>query len=238
MRSWREAGWPPLAPLRGAVPGWDGAPLTAAQTRGEAAAVLRAERETSVLDPRGVRWLWWREVVFVLALVALAVWVWAVVQAYRRDTPQLWMMIYVPPVMFLLILGRDYATVTSTRAVPSRAAGARGRAARRREREELRQLPAAVPPVASWPAGSEAYAVLCGAAKVESVAPAWLCERVGLPADVGAQWIAALRRDGLLRGGGHVLGLSRLPELHVELTMKGRERLDAENERLRALASP
>ena len=79
-----------------------------------------------------------------------------------------------------------------------------------------------VPPPAAWPAGSEAFAVLSGAASVESVAPSWLSERVGLsPTVVGGQWVDVLTRQGWLTGGGRLLGLARLPELHVQLTRPG-----------------
>jgi hypothetical protein len=94
-----------------------------------------------------------------------------------------------------------------------------------------------VPPPAAWPPGSEAYAVLAGAASVQSVAPTWLGQQVGLPPDVADQWVAVLRRHGWLTGGGHALGLSRLPELHTRVTGAGRERLEQERARLTALAT-
>ena len=93
-----------------------------------------------------------------------------------------------------------------------------------------------VPPPAAWPAGSEAYAVLSGVASVESVAPSWLYERIGLSPTVGAQWVAMLTRQGWTSGGG-LLGLARLPEEHVRLTDAGRERLERERARLQALAA-
>ena len=62
-------GYPPMETLQGAVPGWHQPWLSAAATREQAAAVLRAESHTSVLDQRGLRRLWWREVFFVAALV-------------------------------------------------------------------------------------------------------------------------------------------------------------------------
>lgn len=95
-----------------------------------------------------------------------------------------------------------------------------------------------VAPAADWPAGSEAYALLSGAASVESVAPTWLGERVGLPPAIGASWIDLLKREGWLTGGGHVLWSTRLPERHVVITHAGHEELEAERDRLGALAGP
>jgi hypothetical protein len=109
--------------------------------------------------------------------------------------------------------------------------------ARLRWYRQLRNQPAVVPAPAQWPAGAEAYALLSAAATVDSVAPSWLCERVALPPDVGAQWVGSLRWQGWLTGGGRSLGLASLPELHLKVTPAGLVGLDAERARLTALAA-
>jgi hypothetical protein len=86
-------------------------------------------------------------------------------------------------------------------------------------------------------AGSEAYAVLSGAASVESVAPTWLFERIGMSATVGLQWVAVLTYQGWLIGGNRVLGIQRFPENHLQVTDAGRERLARERARLERLAA-
>ncbi len=56
-----EGGWgyPPMATLQGAVPGWPkGAPLTAVDDPEAARTVLAARAATSVADPVGLR-RWW-----------------------------------------------------------------------------------------------------------------------------------------------------------------------------------
>jgi hypothetical protein len=229
-----EGGWgyPPMATLQGAVPGWpDGRTLSSAVTPEAARAVLRAERETFVLDPRGPRRLWWRDGAFVVALLLVAASVWAGVQFFRTGDPPAWVLCIGPAAVFLN-LGSDYLTVRVTRAVPAAGVVAGEGTARWRRRRALRQQPSVVPPVADWPPGSEAYALLSGAASVQSVAPTWLGARVGLPPEISALWIAALKREGWLTGGGHVLGWSRLPERHIEVTDAGRGRLATEAERL------
>ena len=67
-------GYPPMTPLRGAVLGWpyDDA-LSSISTPDAARAALRAEAETSVADPVGLRRLWVRDVYGLLVLV-VAVW--------------------------------------------------------------------------------------------------------------------------------------------------------------------
>ena len=229
-------GYPPMATLEGAVPGWpDGRTLSSAATPEEAGAVLQAEAQTSVLDPRGLRRLWWREGVFVVAMVLLAAWVLGAVEFFRSgELPGWWLVI--TPLALLLNVGGDYLTTRSTRAIPAAGVVPRPGPARWRWRRALGRVPSVAPPAADWPAGSEAYAVLSGAASVESVAPTWLGERVGLPPVVSALWIPALKQEGWLTGGGHVLGWSRLPERHVEVTDVGRERVDEELRRLEFLA--
>lgn len=229
-------GYPPMSTLQGAVPGWpEGRALTSAETREAARAVLQAEGETSVLDPRGPRRLWWGDGAFVVALLLVAASVWAGVEFFRTGDPPAWVLFIGPAVVFLN-LGSDYLTVRVTRAVPAAGVVARTGTARWRWRRALRQQPAVVPPVADWPPGSEAYALLSGAGSVQSVAPMWLGERVGLPPEIGAKWIDLLKREGWLTGGGHVLRSSRLPERHVELTDAGRDELETERDRLRELA--
>jgi hypothetical protein len=172
MPEFDAAPFPPMPVLRGAVPGWPpDDPLTSVNTPDGARMALRAQSDTSVLDPRGLRRLW----------LGPARWRW-----YRQ----------------------------------------------------LRREPVVVPPPAAWPAGSEAYAVLSGVASVESVAPSWLHERLGLSPTVGAQWVDVLTRQGWTSGGGRLLGLARLPEEHVRVTDAGRERLERERARLQALAAP
>ena len=72
---------------------------------------------------------------------------------------------------------------------------------------------------------------------MESVALSWLCERIGMSATVGAEWVTVLGRQGWLTGGGRWLGMARLPEVHVMATDAGRERLAQERARLERLAA-
>lgn len=228
-------GYPPMATLEGAVPGWpEGRPLTCATTRQAARAVLRAEAQTSVLDPRGLRRLWWREVLFVVAMLLLAAWVLVTVEFFRSGERTDWWLL-ITPLAILLNVGGDYLTARATRAIPAAGVVPRPGPARWRWHRTLRLQPSVATPAADWPGGSEAYALLSGAGSVESVAPTWLGERVGLPPEVSALWIATLKREGWLTGGRHVVGWSRLPEMHVEITDAGRARLEEERTRLRSL---
>ena len=69
MPEFEAAPFPPMPVLRGAVPGWPpDDPLTSVNTPDAARMALRAQSETSVLDPRGLRRLWWRDVHFLLAI--------------------------------------------------------------------------------------------------------------------------------------------------------------------------
>lgn len=171
------------------TPGWpaNGA-LTPVTSPDAARLALRAEAETSVLDPVGMRRLWVRELAVVVASGIAVLMVVASVQFFRNDeTPRWW-------------------------------------------------VPLVVSEPAVWPPGSEAFAVLSGAASVDS-APEWLCERIGMSPAVGLQWIAVLAQQGWLVGGGRPLGLRRLPEKHVMVTNAGRERLAQERARLELLAA-
>lgn len=140
---------------------------------------------------------------------------------------------YLLPLILLATLWRSHLI---SRALPLPGVTPWRPGARVRWHVRVRREPAEVPPPAQWPAGSESFAVLVAAGGATSLAPSWAGERVGLTPDIGRQWVAALVREGWLRGGGHILGWSRLPERHVELTDAGRERLDAELRRLHSIA--
>ncbi|HET7822452.1 MAG TPA: hypothetical protein VFL10_13100 [Ornithinibacter sp.] len=238
MPEFEAAPFPPMPVLRGAVPGWPtDEPLTSVNTPDAARTALRAETETSVLDPRGLRRLWLRDVHFLLALAVVVAVVVAVVQFLTNDfTPPAWWLLVLPLSPLILNTSGLFEMVLS-RALPAAGVVPRPWPARWRWYRRVRQGPVVVSPPAAWPAGSEAYAVLAGVASVESVAPSWLYERIGLSPTVGAQWVAVLTRQGWLRGGGRLLGLERLPEEHVRVTDAGRERLERERARLQALAA-
>jgi len=231
-----HGGYPPTAPLRGAVPGWLPRDwLASVSTPDAARAALRAEAETSVLDPVGMRRLWVRELYLALALGILVLAVVASVQFVRNDELPWW---WFP--LLLLIWPMQVSQIwlrSLCRAIPGRADLPRPGMARLRWYRQLRREHVVVRPPAAWPAGSEAYAVLAGAASVESVAPTWLFERIGMSPDVGSQWVTVLTYPGWLTGGGRTLGIERLPESHLLVTDAGRERLDRERARFEALAA-
>ena len=229
-------GYPPMTPLRGAVLGWpyDDA-LSSIGTPDAARAALRAEAETSVADPVGLRRLWVRDLYGLLVLVVA---VWALVSFVRAAAHG-----FPPPLPVLafaavavLSSAMPWLLAVVTRAEPGPRVLPRSPVARVRWHLARQREPVVVPSPAAWPPGAEAFAVLAGAAGATSVAPTWLRERVGLLEVVGGQWIDALTRQGWLTGGGHLLGVARWPELHLQLSPDGRERLDRERARLRVLA--
>jgi hypothetical protein len=209
--------------------------LTPVTSADAARAALRAEAATSVLDPVGLRRLWVRELdlVVVAALVAAAV-VATVQYTTNGRSPGWWLILMPLGILWTLIAGDLPAAVC--RALPAPGMVPPFGPARLRWYRQLRHHPAVVPAPAHWPPGAEAYALLSAAATVQSVAPSWLCERVALPPDLGAQWVDALRWQGWLAGGGRRLGLGRLPELHLHITAAGRERLEDERARFTTLA--
>jgi hypothetical protein len=230
-------GYPPMTPLRGAVLGWpyDEA-LTPISTPDAARAALRAEAETSVVDPVGLRRLWVRDLYGVLVLAIAAWFLVALVRgAMRGFAPAL----HLWPYLFLVPLSAamPWLLAVLTRAEPARGELPRWPLARVRWHLDIRRAPATVPPPAGWPPGSEAFAVLAGAAAATSVAPTWLRQRVGLLEVVGGQWVQALTRQGWLTGGGNLFGIARWPELHLQISDAGRERLESERARLQALAA-
>lgn len=237
MPEFEAAPHPPMPVLRGAVPGWPpDEPLTSVNTPDAARLALNAAAATSVLDVAGMRRLWVRDVHVLLLLALVGLMGFATVQFVRDDRlPEWWLALV--SLAVLVNLGGTYLTVTVCRAAPPAGVVPSPGPARWRWYRRLRQEPVVVPPTAAWPAGAEAYAVLSGAASVESVAASWLSERVGLSPTVGLAWVAVLRRQGWLIGGGRVLGLPRLPELHVQITPAGLERLERERTRLGALAA-
>lgn len=222
-----------------AAPGWpaNGA-LTPVVSPDVARLTLRAEAETSVLDPQGMRRLWVPALVLVVNVVLVVLWLIALVQLVTGDRgpPSWWLPVWV--LALPLSTGGTFLSTTVMRARPD--AGVMPRLGRQRWRwyRQLWREPVAAPaPPAVWPPGSEAHAVLSGAASVRSVALSWLCERVGMSTTVGAQWVTVLARQGWLTGGGHLLGFARLPEVHVVATDAGRERLERERARLQRLAA-
>ncbi len=229
-------GYPPMSTLQWAAPGWPrNRALTPLTSPDAARLTLRAESETSVLDPVGMRRLWVREMfvglgvgMFVLAVVGS-------VQFFNSgELPPWWILL-----MLLVLVGNLGVAFQGAlwRAVPGREVMPRPGAGRWRWYRGIRRGPVPAPtPPAAWPPGSEAYALLSGVAGVESVALSWLCERVGMSPTVGAQWVTVLSRQGWLTGGGHPLGISRLPEQHISVTDAGRERLAQERACLERLA--
>ncbi len=229
-------GYPPMPMMVCAAPGRprNGA-LTPVTSPDAARLTLRAQSETSVLDPVGMRRLWVREafVGFALGISALAVA--GSVQFFRDDELPTWWFL----LTLMILVGNLSVTVQGVlwRAVPGPGVVPRMGPARWQWYRGLWRRPAPAPtPPAAWPPGSEAYALLSGAASVESVASSWLCERVGMSPTVGAQWVTVLARQGWLTGGGNVLGIARLPEVHLMATDAGRERLAQERVRLERLA--
>ena len=229
-------GYPPMPMMLWAAPGWprNGA-LTPVTSPDAARLTLRAESETSVLDPVGMRRLWLRELNLVVALAVMVLVIIASVQFFSDgETPWWWLLLL--PFSLLFNLGTAFMGAL-WRAVPGPGVVPRMGPARWHWYRGLWRRPAPAPtPSAAWPPGSEAYALLSGAASVESVALSWLCERVGMSPTVGAQWVTVLARQGWVTGGGNVLGIARLPEVHVMATDAGRERLAQERVRLERLA--
>lgn len=227
-------GYPPMAPLRGAVPGWPSdTSLTTAATAEDARRVLQAEAATSVLHASGLRW----GVVRGVALgVVLVVWLWAAVTTVGRliggDVARL-------PGGLVLV---GFVALVVTRLVPwgwLRVDPSReSLPSTRRERLQLRAAAfrgaMTTAPAAAWPPGSEPYALLASAAKANEIDPAWLLGRAGLPAGVGAQWLDVMGRCGWLTGGDASFG--RWLRQPVTITADGRQRLEEERTRLLALA--
>ncbi|HZB68716.1 MAG TPA: hypothetical protein VE503_15000, partial [Ornithinibacter sp.] len=211
-------------------------PLTPIRTPATARAALTAEENTSVVDPAGMRWLWLRELDLPVAVTVVVGAVVAGVQFNTNGhTPGWWLILF--PLAILVHLSAGYLPSALSRSLPAPELIPRFGPARLRWYRQLRHQPSVVPPPAQWPPGAEAYALLSAAATVQSIAPSWLCERVALPPDAGAQWVAELRWEGWLAGGGRRLGLASLPELHLQVTPAGLAGLDAEWARLTALAA-
>ena len=230
-------GYPPMPTMAWSTPGWpaNGA-LTPVISPDAARLTLRAESETSVLDPVGMRRLWVREAAVGVALGIFVLAVVASVQFFHSGELPAWWFLF----MLMVLIGNVGVMFKSAlwRAVPGPGVMPRLGPARWRWYRSLWREPVPAPsPPAAWPPGSEAYALLSGAASVESVALGWLCERVGMSPTVGAQWVTVLSRQGWLTGGGYPLGISRLPEEQVVATDAGRERLARERARLERLAS-
>ncbi len=231
-------GYPPMPMLHWAAPGWprNGA-LTPLDSPDAARLTLRAESGTFVLDPVGMCRLRWRDAHVLLVLVVVLLMIAVTVQYLRGDEHlPFWWLIVMPLVTVFNGSGRS-VELFITRAVPPAGVVPRWGRARWRWYRNIRREPVPAPsPPAAWPPGSEAYALLCGAASVESVAQSWLCERVGMSHTVGAEWVTVLARQGWLTGGGRVLGMARLPEVHVMATDAGRQRLAQERACLERLA--
>lgn len=226
-------GYPPMTPLRDAVPGWpEEQPLTSVSTPEAARAVLRAEAETSVLHPTGLRW---RVVRRTGQAVRLVGWLWLVVTLVRAvlggDDPAL----PVGPVAVMLVASLATGAVpwSRLRADPSPGSLPSTRAGRVRLTLAALRGELAVTPAASWPPGSEAFALLSTVAATDGIDRPWLLDRARLPQRTGEQWLAALARSGWLRGGEPMLG-GRLRQ-PVRITPLGQDRLGAERARLQAL---
>ena len=226
-------GYPPMSTLQGAVPGWPkGAPLTGVDDPVAARQVLAARASTSVVDPVGLRRWWIGDLLRLVIGVLVVGWFADLVgfgPGFREPV-----FVYVFPVVILTNLWSGHLC---SRALPLPGVIPWRPVARVRWHLRARSEPLEVLPPAQWPAGSESLAVLVAAGGATSLAPSWAGERVGLAPDIGRKWVAALVREGWLRGGGHILGRARLPEFHVVLTDEGRERVDEEMKRLRAIDS-
>ena len=218
-----------------AMPALPEVPLTTIATPASARAALASEAATIVIDPDGMRRGFRLRMLQLLlgAVLCVALIVNAMYFFTHSDEQYpLWPTLLLPAVIVLNTLTMWAGALT--RAVPHPDTGRLG--ARLRQEKDIRALPAPPPP-ASWPPGAEAYAVLSAAATVATINPVWLAQRVGLPPPIGAQWVTWLRSAGWLAGGGHILGVARLPELHVKLTPAGHARLEQERARLTALAA-
>lgn len=227
-------GYPPMSTLQGAVPGWpEGRTLSSATTPEAARAVLQAERETSVLHASGLRWLVARRVglaVFLLVWLFLTVtFVGGLIggdEARLAEGPVV--VGFVALVVTRLMPWAWLRVDPSTQSLPP--------TRKERLRLDLTALRGALTtaPAVTWPAGSEAYALLATAAMADEIDPPWLLDRAGLPAGVGAQWLEFMGRWGWLAGGDASFG--RWLQQPVRITDAGRERLDEELTRLRTIA--
>jgi hypothetical protein len=184
----------------------------------------------------GLRRLWVRELFVGLGVGMFVLGFVGSVQFFRGGELPSWWFLYMLVVLFGNLLAMAQGALW--RAVPGREVMPRLGPARWRWYRSIRREPVPAPtPPASWPPGSEAYALLSGAASVESVTLGWLCQRVGMSPSVGAEWLTVMSRQGWLTGGGYPLGISRLPEERVIVTDAGRERLAQERARLERLAA-
>src|ERR671910_3698301 len=224
----RGARLPPMPLLPGAAPGVQPfVPLTSISTPEAARAALTAEANTSVMDPVGMRRLWVRELDLLVVAALVVGGVVAGVQFNTNGhTPGWWLILF--PLAILVHLSAGYLPSALSRSLPAPELIPRFGPARLRWYRQLRHQPSVEPPPAQWPPGAEAYALLSAAATVQSIAPSWLCERVALPPDAGAQWVAELRWEGWLAGGGRPLRPASPPELHLQVTPAGLAGLDAE----------
>ena len=199
----RSARLPPMPSLPGAAPGVQPFfPLTSISTPEAARAALTAEANTSVIDPVGMRRLWVRELdLLVVAGLVVAGAVATVEFTTNGQLPGWWLILML--LTFLVNLSTGYLPAALSRSLPVPELIPPFGSARLRWYRQLRHQPAVVPAPAPWPPGAEAYALLSAVATVESVAPSWLCERVGLRADVGAAsgWPRCDGRAGSLVGG-------------------------------------
>lgn len=226
-------GYPPMTPLRGAVPSWQEEWLTQASSPEQARAVLLAEAHTSVLHPVGLRWNLVRRLARAVQVVA-----WLCLAALLVRSLVLHVDVGPPlaPVVlaFVVSLTAGLLPWSVLRAVPGPAALPRTRSGRRRlTLDAVRGRVEGTAP-APWPRGSEAYAVLSTIGATDGIDVPWLLDRAGLPPAIGAQWVASLAHLRWLSGGeDFVHGWLRQP---VRLTDAGRARLEVERERLHALA--
>lgn len=224
-------GYPPIPVPRGAGIDWPkGAPLTAVDDAETARAVLAARAMTSVVDPVGLR-RWWISDLLNLLVMALCAWQGGKLVGVLPDVGVGAFFLLVP----LVIVLNFWKSRWRSRADPLPEAIPWQPTARLRWHRDVRSHPLQVAPPPAWPPGTESLALLVAAAGATSLSPSWAVERVGLPTVVGAQWVAALQREGWLSGRPEDKEWLGFAPSHVELTDEGHERLEAEVERLRAL---
>ena len=92
---------------------------------------------------------------------------------------------------------------------------------------------AQVPEAATWPPGSEAFALLSTAARTSVITADWLRDRARLSPEIGERWLWALQGRGWIQ-------VNHMPfrrQRSVVVTRQGRAALKAERERLQALAA-
>lgn len=199
-------------------------PVAGVQTSEAARAALAAVEATSVIHPRALK-LRFAYTVLRFAVVVLSLYIFVPVLLGRRP-PELSI-----PFMTLLPLtwlSRTQQDTYRKESLPPRLGG-RLALTFQAFRGEV-----PVPEPASWPRGSEAFALLSTAAATEGIGASWLYDRARLSPELGERWLLALTTRGLLIGGAKAFHRRWTP---VRVTETGSAALAAERARLQALAA-